>query len=225
MVTSKRWLIGGSALVVTLAMSSTVAFADGHKETFAQSYQAHVATEAQLMNQVQTTNLTSSESDLLSVIQDIGQQVGSLYSAEQNLIQERSSIPVLNERPTINHKLLNKLEKHREAILRKNEHAWQMVIDYSHHPRRKGELAAAIREHNMDSKQLLTVDKRIAKVEKNGQLDNWHKYPYHDSIGSLSNTILRLQDAEIHYTRVLISMEKTAQSGATATTTGSTYGN
>ncbi|MCY0896776.1 MAG: hypothetical protein OWS03_10900 [Alicyclobacillaceae bacterium] len=225
MFTSKKWLFGGSALVVTLAMSGTVAFAAGHKESFAQSYQAHVATEAQLMNEVQTTNLTTSETDLLSVVQDIGQQVGNLYNVEQNLIQERSSIPVLNERPVINHKLLNKLEKHRQAILRNNEHAWQLVIDYSHHPRKKGELAAAIREHNMDSKELLKVDKRIARVQDNGQLSNWHKYPYHDSMASLYNTILRLQNAEIHYTRVLLSMEKTSQSGTTVTTTGSTYGN
>lgn len=218
---STKFIVSCGTLLVTMSMTSAMVFAATPKATFAQTYEKNQTTETQLLSQINTANVPSGNpSALLTTIQDLSTQIATLYATEQNLIQQKTNIPPMATQSPSRNSLLIRLQKERQTILKKNEAAWQLVTKYYHHPHQKGLLSTAIRDHQNDSKKLAAIDARITKVNKGAALDNWSTHPYHNALPVLEATILRLQNAEIHYTKELNAIiQNNGQ-----TTTGATYG-
>ncbi|MFX4302366.1 hypothetical protein ACOJUR_08935 [Alicyclobacillus tolerans] len=221
-----KFMLSLGTLLVTMSMASSMVFADTSNASFAQKYQENQNIETQLLSQVNTENVPSGNAaQLLATIQDISAQISALYASEQNLVQQKGNLPKMTLSTTQKNAELKRLEKKRLNVLKLNEDAWKLVIEYEHHPHQKGLLAKAIRDHDKDQKRLTSIDAKIAKLNKNESLDNWSKHPYHNALPVLDESILRLQKSEIHYTKELIMEIHNSDGTTTATTYGSGSGN
>ena len=228
---TKRWF-KASAVLGTMTATSLVfmtpAFAD--TTSFNTQYQAKLAQEQSLLSQAQALNSTDSNVvALIATAQSINTQVATLYPVEQSLASGASSIPQIHVAHPKETKELQDLQVRRSKLLKQSSDAWKLVVQYSRHPHKKGLLHKAIAEHNAIGKQVAIVNKQISDLKKKLNAQDWEAHPYDGGLAGIRDSILRLENAAIHYTNEAITLENSnSSSGTTTTSSGisnSTTGN
>jgi hypothetical protein len=190
-----------SATVATLGLTSAFAATT----SFDSQYQANSNTEQSLLDQVSSSSTNTTVTDLLSTVNSINTEVSALYSAEQALASAKSSIPQLH---TLGDNV-KKIDLKREQILKKSNVAWKLVGKCGNQSNDKQSLEKAIKDRAGIEKQLLQADRKITAINTNSNA-------YNGALKSLQNAILKLQASAIHYTKEVISLEKSTTSSTTS---------
>ena len=211
-----------ATMTVVPVVFMTSAFASTNR--FDTQYQAKLSQEQNLLTQTQSTSSTADTNvaGLITTAQNINTQAAALYTAEQTLASATSSIPQVNDAHPAETKELKALEAKRADILKSSANAWKLVSQYARHPHKKGLLHKAIADHTAYGKQLAAVDKQIAALNKKLNAQNWKAHPYDLGLAGLRDSILKLEDSAIHYTKEAIALEQS--NASSSTTTGTVYG-
>jgi len=207
------WAVLGTSVLAMVAIPLTTAFA-ANNDSFTQQYQAKSQQEASLLQQVQSSSVTSPTIQALeSTVTNINTQTTNLYNALQALNSGVSSIPQVD--PTQFGELKD-LQGRRQEIVNANNKAWNNVeFDVKHH--QKAALKHDMQQHTYWSNQLKDVNAKLKTLED--------KYgiglaPYSGARSSLEDSILHLEDSVIRYTNEIIQL----QAQSSTSTTGSVYG-
>jgi hypothetical protein len=171
--------------------------------SFDTKYNANLKTEQSLLKQAESSSTTNKNVlALLSTVNNINSQVAALYTAEQALAKEKSSIPQVSAEE----QQLKELTSRCQTILKESNAEWKLIDEYAHHKSQTKLLKKAIAEHNELEKELANVNSQIASLKN--KLDAWKTHPYDGGLTELQDAILKLQQAAIHYTEEAISLEK-----------------
>ncbi len=204
--------LGTAALVLGSVGQS--AHAASPQSTFSARYTQNANTEALLLQQAQTAGGSSPAIATYSnTVRSIEGQVGLLYSSEQALSLAKAAIPVQmsdrnklqTQERTLNHELANAKSRLERA--------------------KRDRIAATVR---MLELQVKTWTAQLAEIKYelgHPLLDGtWTGHPLGGGLTALQQSILDLQQAAIHYTRLWIAVAKAAPVlGNPASITGLRY--
>lgn len=184
---------------------------------FEAKYQQNQNTEASLLSTAQTNSSVNTDATaLLNTVQSIGSQVSALYTAEQTLVNDKSAIPQMTP---AEQQQMQQLNHERNQILAQSDSEWKLVVKFDHNKHEWAIFEKAWVQHQHTQKKLLNVDKLLRKAEQHDG-PGWRVHPYDKALPYLQQSILRLQQSEIHYTQEAIALENAANES----TSGNTYG-
>lgn len=216
---TNRWLKGSAVFAsVTVASLALVTPVFANTASFATQYQSKLSQEQTLLTQATAVSSTDTNvTALLAAAQGINTQITSLYTTEQTLASGSSSIPQIDTTHPKETQELKNLQSRRAQLLKQSSNVWKLVVEYSRHPHQKGLLHKAIADHNQIGKQVASVNQQIADLEKKLHTQDWQAHPYNGGLASLQDSILRLEDAAIHYTKQAIALENSSSSSSSST--------
>jgi DNA repair exonuclease SbcCD ATPase subunit len=197
-------------------------------DPFTAKYQQNLALENQLLTEAQKSNVSNDEiTQLKQAIDTINQQISTLYQARQTLVDQRSVLRKISEAHLAPiEKQLAALNKQRTTLRKESEDAWKLVSKYlhkKHHNRRDEQnLKTDLASYKAVQKQLADVNAKIAKLK--AEESKWVIAPYDGGVAALDETILKLQQSAIHYTKMLIALETAAQTSGTTSSSTQTSG-
>lgn len=212
------WVLGmGTAALVLSGMSLTASAASG-PSTFDARYTQNAQVEAKLVQQAQAEGGSSSTiTALSSTVQTIGAQVAALYASEQALETAKAGIPSVTTGDRA------KLQTQKRTLTRELRAAKATLKKD-----RKSKNSVAKRELELRIKtwtaQLRQVTFELAHPQ--AAYGSWKSHPYAGGLTALRQSILDLQQAAIHYTRLWVAAAKpsgTTSTGNPATITGLAY--
>ncbi len=220
--TYKLWVAGAVATAIAVSpLTAGFAFADtATNGAFTASYQHNAGIESGLAQQAQagmTTSATAQEQAAQTAVQAIAAQVTQLYGSEQALAGSASTLPSINTftNPRISGSIAN-MSRQRASLLNAADRALQQMKLFRHrHERAKYNKTARARAL-LESK-LGFINREIVKAKGQLTATSWNGHPYDYALSSLQHTILQLQQAQIHYTRTWIALEKAASTSTPST--------
>ncbi len=208
------WAIGAGTAALVLAGVSVPARAASPQSTFTAHYTQNANTEAQLLQQAQAEGGSSTTITLYSnTARSIGGQVAVLYSAEQALAATKLGIPSqTSARPAL---------QTRQRTLTRDLATARAKLAKA----RKGRSAGTVRVLELQIKTWMAELNEVAYELAHPLLDGtWTGHPLGGGLTSLQQSVLDLQQAEIHYTRLWITAAKSAPTiGNPATISGLSY--
>jgi hypothetical protein len=249
----KKWKMGAIALAVTLPLGGVAAFAAQNQSAsaeskFEQQYQNLSQKEQSLLQQAEASTVDTPQIDALKqTVNVINQQVSSLYTIEQALAKQASSIPQISPSPiSKDDEEIDQAQKEVSKLQAqlKNDQQRMERDKKSHSQKDKSDLHQVTADYNKIKTQLAQAQAQLAKWDKQKDEDEaaygyWREHPYNGGLTELRQSILSLEQAAIHYTEQWISLEKSSagnttgsgnstggnSTGGNATTTNNTSGN
>lgn len=233
---NKQGLIKGISVVASIAaipmLSTTVAFAG---TSFSTQYQNNASQEASLLQTAQASTVTNTEIvDLSNIVLNMNSQITALYTAEQSLANETTTLPqsslqtlkgeikqLLQQRET----LLQDLQPQRGndnggGYGKGNGRGYGNGKGKGHghgnddgYGKGRGDDSQSQQDQSATESQLQSINQQISQLQK--QEASLSSRGYNSSLSSLQNSILKLQMASIQYTNAWISFE---QNNGTPTT-------
>jgi Carboxypeptidase regulatory-like domain/Prealbumin-like fold domain len=227
---NKRMVSRGSIALALMTMvpifSSVQAYA---ATTFDSQYQANASQETSLLSTAQSSGVSDSyTTTLANVVQNLNNQVAALYTVEQNLAGQQSSVDQLAQptQSTVSTLVqqLEQLLQQRQQLLQQTQSAWAEVNRWFHGPKdahAKDMFDKAHQSWQQLSKDLDDTNRQISALKKFQGSDSHGPQPnqsksFDSGLSSLQNSILQLQQAAIQYTQNWITEEQ--NNGSTSTT-------
>ncbi|MHB1629365.1 MAG: hypothetical protein ACYCVB_13485 [Bacilli bacterium] len=218
--TYKFWVTGAVAAAIAVSpLTAGFAFADtAANGAFTASYQHNAGIESGLAQQAQagmTTSPTAQEQAAQTAVQAIAGQVTTLYGSEQALAGSASTLPSINtfSNPRISGSIAS-MSRQRASLVNAADRAWQQMNLFKHR-RNRTKYNQAVHMHAALESKLGYISREITRAKGELTTTSWNGHPYDYALSSLQHTILQLQQAQIHYTRTWIALEKAASTSTT----------
>ena len=210
------WILGaGTAAMVLSGVAGTAGAAAPASASFAARYAQNAQTEAHLLQQAEGGSGTIITA-YSNTVQTINAQATVLYGSEQTLAAAKSGISSGNPGDRVNLVAEKRTLTHEIAAIKAR-------IRKDRHDRKPAEEHALMLQLKTWTAQLRQVAFELAHPQvANGM---WKRHPYAGGLLALQASILDLQRAAIHYTKLWIAAAKTPTpaAGSPATITGLAY--